>query len=660
MASLSELEVRLANDPADESSWLSYGAELRARGDERAAWIEAPEDHARSEALRDVARWLQLPGFDPADLDPGLHFEWRHGFLVGLVVDLRPGLLRWPPLAQQFRACIDSPAARLLRRVEIRRVESGTDDEYIRHLSAAPRPALRELTLSAEDATAIGGDVLGELERLTLRGTSALAPMTLPALRELTIESDRLTSRAVSGLARSALPVLATLRLAIGATDDVKPKHRPTPADVGALIATLPRLVSLAVHDAPLGDELAAQIAASSASGRLESLDLSRLELTEVGAAALAGAELPRLRSLVIDAGAPPREAFGAHAGKTATWSPSAPEVARHLLALAALCAVSAARGEGAAGHARATRLSRWGGLWLPVAMAAVGEQASWEAVGVLGWALGVAEDARATGPSVLERLPLEQSIVAFVGSASLRERGALVGLATELEARAREAWHRFEDVTGLREALRAIRWLLGGSSAWKTVPTWAVRHELPPAEPIAPAVFKRVERAWSGLRRRFKEPPPGRVTEACLDAVERELGRRLPPDLRASYLRHGAGTYPPLRLLSLELAVASWREMDRSTRWSEEPRARASFAPAVVEMREGGWRRGWFPVTSAEEDSDFYAVDLEPAPGGELGQVFYWGHEYPGPESVEQESFVGWLEWATTAERFETTPDED
>jgi hypothetical protein len=182
MTALSEIEVRLADNPADDDAWRSYSSELRARADDRAAWMGAPEDQARAEAIRDAATWLHLPNWDPADADPGLHFEWRHGFIVGLLVDLRPGLLKWPPLAQQFRALIDSPAARLLRSVEIRRVESDTDDHYIQHIAAAPRPALRELTLNALDATAIRGEVLNDLERLTLRGAGSVAPMTMPRL----------------------------------------------------------------------------------------------------------------------------------------------------------------------------------------------------------------------------------------------------------------------------------------------------------------------------------------------------------------------------------------------------------------------------------------------------------------------------------------------
>ncbi len=659
MTSLSEVEVRLADNPADDGAWKLYAVELSARGDERATWIDAAEEDARSQAMRDAASWLQLPGFDPGEADPGFYFEWRHGFVIGLVVDLRPEVLRWPPLAERFRAFIDSPAARLLRRVEIRRVENNTDEEYIRHLAAAPRPALRELALDAYDASAIGGDALISLERLTLRGTHSLAPMSLPGLVELTVQSDRLTSKAMKSLAESELPRLATLRLSIGAADDVKPKHRPRAADLAALLAALPGLTELAIHDSPLGDEMLQQIAASPAAARLESLDLSRLALTGFGARALARANLPRLRSLVVDAGAPGREAFGAYADKLGIRRPSPAEVARHLLALGALCVVSTCRGGGAEGHQRATRLSRWAGLWLFDELADVGDAWSPAALGVLAWALGLSEDAREVGAAVMDRLPLEESVAGFVDSASLRERDELAALAQQLEDRARLAWQRFEDVHPLREALRAVRWLLGAASSWQNVPTWAVLHELPPAEAIPGAVFKRVERVWSGLRKRYREPPPGPVSEARLDAVEREIGRRFPQDLRASYLLHGAGTYPPVELLSLDGAIAWWREMDRWTAWDQEPLPRASVDATLHAMKAGSWRRSWFPITSSAQDSNFYVTDLEPTEAGRVGQIFYWGHEYPGPESVEQESFATWLEWATTAERFEPMDDE-
>jgi hypothetical protein len=129
-----------------------------------------------------------------------------------------------------------------------------------------------------------------------------------------------------------------------------------------------------------------------------------------------------------------------------------------------------------------------------------------------------------------------------------------------------------------------------------------------------------------SRVRERFGDPLPMPANEEMIDDAEREMGVRLPPDVRASYLQHGAESYPAIELLSLEGARREWREWDPS-------------------------RRRWFPVTNFE--SDYRCVE-----SGTDSRVLSWFHDEPQPDRVERASFVEWLEWAVSAEGFEVYDD--
>lgn len=332
MTPLSPREIELVRAPDDDALWAAYSLEVRAAG----------ESHA--------AEWLNLPGYDLHDPDSGFSLEWRHGFVVAAVVDIRPKLVKWPPLADQFGLLLSSPAARLLSRIELHRLEDGSRPaHYLVKLVERDRPALREAILWAEDA------------------------------------------------------------------------------------------------------------------------------------------------------------------------------------------------------------------------------------------------------------------------------------------------WRSFQDVTALRARLRALRWLAGFAPKWKDVPDHIARHELPRPAPASPELLARVERVWNEIEARFREPLPGPVSEETIDEAEREIGFRFPPDLRASYLRHGAESYPLLELVSLDGARRAWRE-------------------SVGDMTPGTWRRGWFPITVFE--SDCRCADLDPTPSGTAGQIFYWSHEGPGPSKMERPSFVAWLEWAVSEDGFEVFDD--
>src|SRR5262249_32844701 len=53
-------------------------------------------------------------------------------------------------------------------------------------------------------------------------------------------------------------------------------------------------------------------------------------------------------------------------------------------------------------------------------------------------------------------------------------------------------------------------------------------------------------------------------------------------------------------------------------------------------------WRSAWVPITDA--DGDKLVLDLDPAPGGSVGQVFAWSNDGSSPQRVLAPSFGEWL----------------
>jgi cell wall assembly regulator SMI1 len=53
-------------------------------------------------------------------------------------------------------------------------------------------------------------------------------------------------------------------------------------------------------------------------------------------------------------------------------------------------------------------------------------------------------------------------------------------------------------------------------------------------------------------------------------------------------------------------------------------------------------WRPGWVPIMDA--DGDKLVLDLDPAPGGSVGQVFKWSNTGSSPLRVLAQSFGKWL----------------
>jgi hypothetical protein len=133
-----------------------------------------------------------------------------------------------------------------------------------------------------------------DLEDLWLRGTEDLefSPVEHDRLRTLAVQTGGLPAEVVRGVLQSKLPALEHLELWLGednyggtvGLDDLRRLFEDCP---------FPNLVSLALRDAPIADQIAAALVESPLVRRLHVLDLSLGTLGDEGAQALL-----RLRAL--------------------------------------------------------------------------------------------------------------------------------------------------------------------------------------------------------------------------------------------------------------------------------------------------------------------------------------------------------------------------
>ncbi|MEU5696853.1 SMI1/KNR4 family protein [Actinosynnema sp. NPDC020468] len=126
---------------------------------------------------------------------------------------------------------------------------------------------------------------------------------------------------------------------------------------------------------------------------------------------------------------------------------------------------------------------------------------------------------------------------------------------------------------------------------------------------------------------------------EAALRAAERELGVRLPEDVRALYLLVGPGHADTgllglYGLVPLSRVVAS--RFDRMDTWAAgvdlfgRDRVMLESVPHG-RVRTGRRNAAWVVIADDQAGNDL-AVDLDPAPGGRSGQVIAYGRDFDGP----------------------------
>jgi cell wall assembly regulator SMI1 len=167
------------------------------------------------------------------------------------------------------------------------------------------------------------------------------------------------------------------------------------------------------------------------------------------------------------------------------------------------------------------------------------------------------------------------------------------------------------------------------------------------------------VEAIWARIEAWLRHNAPGEFENARPPASNRSINRledttglRLPPQMEQSYKVHD-GFWADLflfgevfggHLLSLQAIESDW------LRWRDVS-AECGFATMAAEpvgpIKPQHWSLGWLPVTDPGNGNCF-CVDLDPAPGGVVGQVI-WFDRVDGPVRVVAAGFAEWLEQYAT-----------
>lgn len=139
-------------------------------------------------------------------------------------------------------------------------------------------------------------------------------------------------------------------------------------------------------------------------------------------------------------------------------------------------------------------------------------------------------------------------------------------------------------------------------------------------------------------------------ASETEIAELEQLLSLRLPDDVRASYRIHnGQSTYSyglidGREFLSLERIKDEWLIwkdlLDRGTFQTDDGHDQGSDpAPGI---RNVWWSAKWIPLTY-DGSGNHDCLDLDPAPGGSIGQIISMWHDDAAREIVAG-SFRAWL----------------
>jgi cell wall assembly regulator SMI1 len=169
------------------------------------------------------------------------------------------------------------------------------------------------------------------------------------------------------------------------------------------------------------------------------------------------------------------------------------------------------------------------------------------------------------------------------------------------------------------------------------------------------PAGEKKIDGLWRRLENWFCDNVPAfcrwplapGASEADVRKFEQTIGAKLPDDIRRSYLRHNGSAGIDLldvvgegKWATLAQATANWRHFQKMKPDLEE----AGFLNSPKgPMKEVNISPGWIPIGD-NGGGDHLCVDLDPAKGGTVGQLFSYWHEY-GAWRIVAPSITAFLE---------------
>lgn len=121
-------------------------------------------------------------------------------------------------------------------------------------------------------------------------------------------------------------------------------------------------------------------------------------------------------------------------------------------------------------------------------------------------------------------------------------------------------------------------------------------------------------------------------ASPASITAAEKALGLPLPDDLRHLLSRH-TGTddgfvLPGWDLFSPDRIVSEWGVWEELRRTQFIPDGETCDPEAPI-LGDEWWRLGWIPFCG-DGGGNHLCVDLDPAPGGTVGQIISMWHDAP------------------------------
>ena len=297
------LEAAIAADPDNVAAYAVYGDWLESQGDPRGPLIALQLAARTGDAKLEAAAKKQLDAHADYFLGPLAQLApddlaWSLGFIHKAYLHSD----RQAPLDEWVARVLTHPSARFLGELVLTGNSRAT--EAIAILAEHAPPTLRALRLSAMWAQDLGAlwPTMPELRSLMIRGqTLALGELELPKLERLDILDTSFTFATIHAIAHAPWPALQQLKLDFGRsylTGDASID------DVFALLARrdLRALTQLALVHTRYVRELVGELAASPLAPRLETLDLSHNEMTDVHALELVRhrAAFPQLQQLDV------------------------------------------------------------------------------------------------------------------------------------------------------------------------------------------------------------------------------------------------------------------------------------------------------------------------------------------------------------------------
>jgi cell wall assembly regulator SMI1 len=160
--------------------------------------------------------------------------------------------------------------------------------------------------------------------------------------------------------------------------------------------------------------------------------------------------------------------------------------------------------------------------------------------------------------------------------------------------------------------------------------------------------IWKRII-AWfiANVPSKFFAPMPG-VSHDEINAAESRMHLHLPEDVREFYLLHnGVGEYglffDGYELLTLDQIVTFWKGAERVLDVQEAGLLPGldDYCSPVGPIKKVMWNLKWVPIMDA--DGNGVLIDLDPAPGGNVGQVIERSSDM-GPLRVLADNFRNFL----------------